>query len=205
MLLPSSTYELIKGEVANVYRQYNICNFPICATQLAKKMGFEVVAYSSLDSTAYEEAINVSLDGFYAERDWKEYIFINDSNEIGRERKRMTIFHEIGHPVLGHDDFTPDDEVKESEAKFFGKYLAAPSPAVHLYTPGSKDSIRRYFNISDKASRIVSGNYADWKKKVIRSGLAEYDVTILYQLGVRTDIQLERFVKSVKEGKAYEQ
>ena len=57
MLLPSSTYELIKGEVANVYRQYNICNFPICATQLAKKMGFEVVAYSSLDSTAYEEAI----------------------------------------------------------------------------------------------------------------------------------------------------
>ena len=193
MLLPSSTYELIKGEVANVYRQYNICNFPICATQLAKKMGFEVVAYSSLDSTAYEEAINVSLDGFYAER------------EIGRERKRMTIFHEIGHPVLGHDDFTPDDEVKESEAKFFGKYLAAPSPAVHLYTPGSKDSIRRYFNISDKASRIVSGNYADWKKKVIRSGLAEYDVTILYQLGVRTDIQLERFIKSVKEGKAYEQ
>ena len=136
MLLPSSTYELIKGEVANVYRQYNICNFPICATQLAKKMGFEVVAYSSLDSTAYEEAISVSLDGFYAERDWKEYIFINDSNEIGRERKRMTIFHEIGHPVLGHDDFTPDDEVKESEAKFFGKYLAAPSPAVHLYTLG---------------------------------------------------------------------
>ena len=45
----------------------------------------------------------------------------------------------------------------------------------------------------------------NWKKKVIRSGLAEYDVTILYQLGIRTDIQLERFIKSVKEGEAYVQ
>ena len=29
MLLPSSTYEFIKAEVANVYKQQNIRSFPI--------------------------------------------------------------------------------------------------------------------------------------------------------------------------------
>jgi len=205
MLLPSSTYEFIKGEVANVYKQQDIRSFPICATKLAEQMGLTIVPYSMLSQKAYEEAIKASSDGFYAERNWKEYIFINDSKDIGKRRKRMTVFHEIGHPVLGHDDFKPDDDVKESEAKFFGKYLAAPSPAIHLFTTGTKSEIQERFDISDEASRIASGNYVSWRSKVIRSGLAEYDVTILYQLGVRTDIQLERFVKSVKEGKAYEQ
>jgi len=204
MLLPSSTYEFIKGEVANVYKQQNIRSFPICATGLAEQMGFTIVPYSKLNQEAYEDAIKVSGDGFYAERNWKEYIFINDCKEIGKRRKRMTVFHEIGHPVLGHDDFKPADDVKESEAKFFGKYLAAPSPAIHLLTTGTKSEIQERFDISDEASRIASGNYVSWKSKVIRSGLAEYDVIILNQLGVSSDIQLERFVKSVREGKPYE-
>ena len=205
MLLPSSRYEFIKGEVASIYKRQNIRRFPVCATRLAEQMGFTIVPYSTLSSEAYNEAIKVSSDGFYAERNWREYIFVNDSKTIGKERKRMTVFHEIGHPVLGHDEFVPDDDVKESEAKFFGKYLAAPPTAIHLFTTGSKIEIRERFVISDEASRIASGNYVSWRTKVIRSGLADYDIAILYQLGVCTDIQLERFIKSVKEGKAYEQ
>ena len=205
MLLPSSRYEFIKGEVASIYKQQNICKFPVVATKLAEQMGFTIVPYSSLSPDAYSEALKASSDGFYAERDWKEYIFINDSKKIGRKRKRMTVFHEIGHPVLGHDEYVPDDDIKESEARFFGKYLPAPPTAIHLFTLGSQNEIQSKFDISDKATRIASGYYASWRNKVIRSGLAEYDITILYQLGVRTDVQLERFIKSVKEGKAYEQ
>ncbi len=205
MLLPSSRYEFIKGEVASIYKQQNICKYPVCATKLAEQMGFTIVPYSSLSPDAYSEAVKASPDGFYAERNWKEYIFVNDSKAIGKERKRMTVFHEIGHPVLGHDEYVPDDDIKESEARFFGKYLAAPPTAIHLFTLGSQNGIHTKFDISDNASRIASDYYVSWRNKVIRSGLAEYDVTILYQLGIRTDIQLERFIKSVKEGKAYEQ
>lgn len=204
MKLPSSTYENIKSEVANIYKQQNICKFPICATKLAKQLGFTIVPYSELSPKAFEEAIKVSPDGFYAERNWKEYIFINDSKEIGNDRKRMTIFHEIGHPVLGHDDFNPDDETKESEAKFFGKYLAAPPTAIHLLTSGKETDIRTRFGMSNKAASIASEYYEVWKAKIIRSSLAEYDIAILNQLGIKSDIQLERFTKSVREGTAYE-
>ena len=203
MRLPNSTYEFIKGEVANVYRQQNIRSFPVCANKLAKDMGFKVVPYSELDPDAYKEAMGVSSDGFYAERDWKEYIFINDSEEIGNARKRMTIFHEIGHPVLGHDDSMSDDE-KESEAKFFGKYLAAPPVAIHLLTNGTESDMQRIFVLSDDATRIASEYYTSWKAKVRRSGLAEYDIIILNQLGVVSVNQIRRFIESVKADEVYE-
>lgn len=197
MRLPDSTYESIKGEVANIYRQHNIRTFPICAIKLAREMGFKVLLYSELEPNAYEEALGVSSDGFYVERDWKEYIFINDSKDIGIPRKNMTIFHEIGHSVLGHDD-SMSDEVVESEAKFFGKYLAVPPVAIHLLTDGTGSEIKATFGLSDDATGIALSYYADWKSKVRRSGLAEYDIIILEQLGVKGDLQIARFENSIK-------
>ena len=38
----------------------------------------------------------------------------------------------------------------------------------------------------------------DWKSKVRRSGLAEYDIIILEQLGVKGDLQIARFENSIK-------
>ena len=205
MYLDDATYEYIKGEVAYLYKQQGICSFPICASQLAVQMGFGIIPYSSLDLIAYAEAVNTSPDGFYAERNWQEYIFVNDVDpSIGKDRRDMTIFHEIGHAVLGHDDSVLDDDTKEAAAKFFGKYLAAPPSLIHLITPQSEYDIQNRFGISETAAGIAKEYYEKWKIKVKRYGLANYDIIILNQFGISKFNQLKEYIKSIKEDTEYE-
>lgn len=203
MRLSDTTYEYIKGEVAYIYQQQNIRCFPIYAAELAVDMGYIIVPYSSLSAEAYREAIETSQDGFYAERNWHEYIFINDDSIIGEERRGMTILHEIGHAVLGHDDSILDDETKESEAAFFARYLAAPPSLVHLISPKNASSIQCNFSISIQASEIALEYYDKWKSVVLQRGLAYYDKIILELFGLSEPRQLDAYLQTVKEGTTY--
>lgn len=197
MRLDDATYEFIKGEAANVYRVYNIHKYPIIAKDLAVKMGFDVVYYSSLSPKKLGCALETSPDGFYFEANHKECIYINDAVEP--DRRNMTGLHEIGHPVLGHDNGILTDEIQESEAKFFGKYLAAPPPLVHLEHPDSKYDLQLKFGLTDEASGYAFEYYGKWKDKVRRCGLFDYDKIILRQFGIYRHSQLRKFIESVKE------
>lgn len=197
MRLDDATYEFIKGEAANVYKVYDIRKYPIVAKDLAAKMGFDVVYYSSLSPIKFGHAFETSPDGFYFEANRKEYIYINDAVEP--DRRNMTVLHEIGHPVLGHDNGILTDEIQESEAKFFGKYLAAPPPLVHLERPDSKFDLQIKFGLTDEASGYAFEYYSKWKDKVRRCGLYDYDKIILRQFGIYRHSQLKRYIDSVKE------
>ncbi len=160
MRLDDEEYEFIKQEVIDVFIRYDIKCTPISGFELAQKMGVIVVPYSGLSRKKRREAKKISSDGFYLEPgDGKEYIYYDDAR--GYERSNMTLLHEIGHCVLGHNDDT-DSEFAEAEANFFAKYAIAPPPLIHRFHSTSPEDIRDRFCISHEAACNALNYYHKW-------------------------------------------
>ena len=168
MKLDNETYEYIKEEVVDVFIRYDIRCTPISGFEIAQKMGIVVIAYSGLSRKLQRIVRNISSDGFYLEPgNGKEFIYYDDKQ--GYERSNMTILHEIGHCVLGHNDDTGPD-LAESEANFFAKYAIAPPPLVHRINPSSPEDIQKHFCISFEAACNAFSYYRKW----LRYGRKKY-------------------------------
>lgn len=160
MRLENEVYEYIKQEVIDLFERYNVNCIPISGFELANKMGIVLIPYSSLSKKQLKSAYEASPDGFYMEPgDGKEYIYYNDDRNY--ERINMTILHELGHCVLGHNDDTPDDRA-EAEANFFAKYAIAPPPLVHRIRPTCPEKIKEIFGLSYEASCYAFNYYNKW-------------------------------------------
>ncbi len=179
MWLSDNTYEFIKFEVCDLIIRYDINSMPISGFEIAKKMGIILVPYSALSKMELEAAKRLSYDGFYLEPgDGKEYIYYAD--DVNYERINMTILHEIGHCVLGHDDETPQSKA-EAEARFFAKYAIAPPPLVHRIKPKCSADIKKYFCISDEAAYYAFSYYKKWLN-CSNMGLKPYEQALLLHL-----------------------
>ena len=141
--LTDEEYEFIKGEVIHIFEKYNIKCIPVSGFEIASKMKITLIAYSSLSRKKLKTAMEVSEDGFFIEKDGREYIFYNDI-DICYERQNWTILHEIGHIVLDH---TGHSEHEEDEANFFAKYAIAPPVLVHKIGAESPQDIYEIFDI----------------------------------------------------------
>lgn len=73
----------------------------------------------------------------------------------------MTILHEIGHAVLGHNENT-DDDIAEAEAAFFAKYAVAPPPLIDKIKPNDPQKIENIFHISYEAATYAFSYYYKW-------------------------------------------
>ncbi len=160
MRLDGEDYEFIKQEVVDMFIRYDIKRTPISGFEIAKKMGIIIIAYSELCNNAKLEVLKLSTDGFYLEPgNGKEYIYYDDN--IGYRRANMTILHEIGHCVLGHNDNTAP-ELAEAEANFFAKYAIAPPPLIHQISPTSAEDVSQHFCISYEAACYAFDYYRKW-------------------------------------------
>ena len=181
MKLSDDIYEFIKEEVIDLFVRYDINCTPISGFEIAQKMGMIVVPYSALTGQKWEAALKASLDGFYMEPgDGKEYIYYDDTR--GYERSNMTLLHEIGHCVLGHNETTGSD-VAESEANFFAKYAIAPPPLVHRFRPTCPSDIQKYFSISYEAACHALDYYQKWLQ-FGDTNYTAYERTLLLQFSV---------------------
>lgn len=181
MRLSDDIYEYIKQEVIDLFVRYDIRRIPISGDELAKKIGMTLIPYSALSKAKLEEVKKVSPDGFYMEPgDGKEYIFYEDDMEY--ERQNMTILHETGHGVLGHNN-TTDPAVAEAEAAFFAKYAAAPPPLVHRIRPTTPEEIQNEFAISYEAACYALSYYHKWLRHS-EGNYAEYEIRLLNQFAV---------------------
>ena len=161
--LKNERYEFIKRRIIYLFVEYDIRCIPISGFELAMKMGMQLIPYSSLSERKLSAAKRVSEDGFFMETsDGRKLIYYND--EKGYERSNMTILHEIGHAVLGHDNDT-DFDTAECEAKFFAKYAIAPPPLVHRIHPDSSLDIMDFFNISFQAAEYAMQYYRKWRRR----------------------------------------
>jgi Zn-dependent peptidase ImmA (M78 family) len=161
--LTDEEYEFIKGEVIHIFEKYNIKCIPVS--------GFEITSKKKL-----RKAIEVSEDGFFIEKDGREYIFYNDIDRC-YERQNWTILHEIGHIVLDHTGY---GEYEEDEANFFAKYAIAPPVLIHKIGATSPEEIYEIFDISYEASVYVYEYYCSWKRRFERlKRLTAYEKKLL--------------------------
>ena len=181
MRLTDETYEFIKQEVIDMLVRFDVKCTPISGFEIAQKMGIMVIPYSALSQKKKRMAIQLSADGFYLEPgNGTEIIYYNDWRDYGRSN--MTLLHEIGHCLLGHDDRT-DSCVAEAEASFFAKYAIAPPPLVSKFAPACPEDIQREFCISHEAAC----NAFDYYRKWLLYGSPDYtnyEVVLLRQFAV---------------------
>ena len=181
MKLSDEVYEFIKQEVIDLFIRYDIKCTPISGFELAQKMGIVVIPYSALSKRKLRKARKISPDGFYLEPgDGKEYIYYDDTS--GYERSNMTILHEIGHCVLGHNDST-DPEEAEAEANFFAKYAIAPPPLVHRFKPATPKDIKEHFFISYEAACNALSYYRKWLQYG-KLDYTDYEIVLLRQVAI---------------------
>ena len=158
MRLHNDRYEEIKSIVVKTFEKYGISEIPIDCFELARRMDIIIIPFSELTQVQLNnigfcegEAIMISLNDI-------TYIFYNDiDNNISRQR--FSIFHEIGHYVLGHKG---ESELSKSEADFFARYAIAPIPLVWKLQCLDVISIKNTFNTSFECASIIKKNYDNW-------------------------------------------
>ena len=130
--LPSETYDRIDRVVYSIHMDYGIHTFPIDEKWLAREMRIKLVPYSSLSGPTRKKMLDIVQTGIHRcdkRKGYPEYVIVyNDDTEPGRAK--LTVFHEIGHIVLGHGS-DPTEE-QETEAEYFAKQLAAPRCLLRL-------------------------------------------------------------------------
>ena len=174
--LTDEEYEFIKGEVIHIFEKYNIKCIPVCGFEIASKMNITLIAYSGLSKKKLKTAMEVSEDGFFIEKDGREFIYYNDIDRC-YERQNWTILHEIGHIVLDH---TGHSEHEEDEANFFAKYAIAPPVLVHKIGAECPQDIYEVFDISFEAAVYAYEYYCSWKARYERiNRLTVYEEKLL--------------------------
>lgn len=176
MYLPVNRYDQIKREVLFMYEECEVVSYPIDCFEIARKLCYILVPYSTLPDHALRMAMEYSSDGFSTLRlvpetgMYRWFIFYNDYNNY--ERQRWTILHEIGHIYLDHND---DDGLsyaqKESEANFFAKYSIAPPPLINIAKCEGPWDVAFVFQVSMEASGYLFSYYQKW----MQFGPPEYE------------------------------
>lgn len=155
MIPNAKYYEQVRKIVAGIIADYEL-EYPLDAYGLAKRIGFKITNYTSLDSV-----YKISEDGFSFENGGAWYMYIN--NERGSLRMNFTIAHELGHFLL-HNMFkknnieTPD--LIEMLCNFFANYLLAPTPLVkERLKVVNAENISTEFRVSQECAENVLRYY----------------------------------------------
>lgn len=177
--LTDEEYEFIKGEVVYIFIKYSMKCVPVSGFELASKMKFTLVPYSSLSSKKLIKAQEASEDGFYLMDKGREYIYLNDIDK-NYERQNWTILHEIAHVVLDHTGLPEYKEQEEDEADFFAKYAIAPPVLIHKINACNIMAIYEAFDISLEAAIYAYNYYQAWLRRYKLVGhLTEYEEQLL--------------------------
>ena len=149
--LASARYEHIERAAAEILIICDV-NIPIDPFYIADKMGIEVISYTALsngNNRTYNLLLKKSKYAFTATNEKHTIIYYNERQDEATIRN--SIMHEIGHIDLGHKEET---EVTEAEAKYFAKYICAPTCIAKIcHNYGL--NIGQIFGIGDEAERIL--------------------------------------------------
>lgn len=150
--IPPRRCDEIDRLVYDVQMDYGITTFPVDEKRLASEMGFILVRYSSLsqkDKKTMQDIIQTGVHLCSMKRGYPVYIIAyNDDTEPGRVK--LTIFHEIGHILMGHG--SNPTLLQEMEADYFAKQMAAPRCLLRLKGHTAVSDIHRFYGLSWDAS-----------------------------------------------------
>ena len=164
--LPDSRYEEIKDCVITCFERSNISTFPVKPSIIVESNGIKLKTYSQHSEQLFQQALEISNDGFSIFQNNSWFIFYNPTI-TPQERIRFTLMHEIGHIVLNH---TEHSELAEAEADFFARYALAPTVLIQSLPEINEYTIHEKFGISITAARIALENYYKWRNHFIWIG-----------------------------------
>lgn len=174
MQLHNQRYEQIKESVVATFEKYGVNEYPIDCFRLAKLMGFKVVPFSKLDNDQLKAIRFCEGEAIMFIVDEEKYIFYNDINN-NITRQRFSIFHEIGHYVLGHK---AESELARLEANFFASYAIAPLPLVWKTNCDSILKVCNTFDVSVECATKIIYNLENWQR-VTKHKLTLYEKRLL--------------------------
>lgn len=150
-----------------MYEECEIVSYPIDCYEIARKLYYILVPYSSLTDHQLRLAMEFSSDGFSILRKmpdtgmYRWFIFYNNFNN--KKRQRWTIFHEIGHIYLGHFECNNLSDEEKEQRPIFLPNIALPHR--HLLVSLNANvlvTLPVIFDVSDKASIYLYAYYEKW-------------------------------------------
>ena len=162
-----SRYDGIEKEVYFMLEECEIDIYPIDVLEIARRLLYRIIPYSTLAIPERLNAMTQSPDGYsgYEMNEdtgmYEYFIYYNDF--MGRQRQRWTILHEIGHIYLGHHDMDLPYNLAEAEANYFAKYSIAPYPLINITKCEDPWMISDTFDVSFEASCYIFKSFQKWK------------------------------------------
>lgn len=178
--LHNQRYEQIKESVVATFEKYGVDQYPIDCFSLAKQMGFIVVPFSKLDDEQLKAIRFCEGEAIMFIVNDVKYIFYNDINN-NSTRQRFSIFHELGHYVLGHK---AESELARLEANFFASYAIAPLPLVWKTKCDTILKICNTFDVSVECATKIIYNLENWQR-VTKTRLSDYEVRLLNLFNIK--------------------
>lgn len=179
----------VKKRVVEMFEECEIDSYPIDPFDIAAKLHYILVPYSSLSAEGVMKAMDMSDDAF-SQVEFKEeigmfryVIYYNDWTSP--RRIRWTLSHEIGHCYLGHHE-RPDDSMaktEEAEANLFAKYTLAPPPLIHVLRLTSPADVARIFDMTDVAASNSFSYYRKWLRYGPRN-FTDFEIQLLHMFHI---------------------
>ena len=182
----NARYEEIKQEVLYMFEETETDRFPINCFEIARKLCYTLVPYSKLNVFLRKLAFRRSEDGYSKvelDSDSGMYHYVIYYNDLipCNGRIRWSIFHEIGHIVLGHhDNQAGNEQTEEDEANFFAKYAMCPPPLLNAAGCKCPEDVLLQFDTSEEFSNYAFDYFVNWRDKGPKNYLP-YELQMLRQ------------------------
>lgn len=187
--IESYEYNNMARMAQNVLLDYDCLDFPLDVFALAKKIGMNIIPYSSLSAKKYEQLAYITGTdrGFtvaYRKKNRMNTIFDTYYNDVNMVNTacRFTIAHEIKHVVNG--DYLKKELTERDEllADYFAKCLLAPQAIIINSKLQSYVEYVNRFNLSNQAAEIWFSAVENRKSKFGASYLFSYEQAFLEQI-----------------------
>jgi Zn-dependent peptidase ImmA (M78 family) len=163
---------------------YNVLDYPIDPFLLAMRLGIKICPYSKLSNRGFELSKKYSKDGFSCVVNNDEWHIYYNDKAPNQFRMRYTLFHEIGHFVLGHIKTNSFEE--EIEANNFSRNILVPNVLVY-YWLGENVSVKliqEKFLTSMEVAKYAYESYKKWLYKFKRGEIEDYELELVYRVNL---------------------
>lgn len=139
MRLTGYEYDKIEEFATDMLDDLGIKEFPVDCFKTAELLGIKLKRYSDLTPYDADFILKIIPDGFSLKKARSFYIYFNDMAD--KNRIKFTIWHEIAHIQLSHDQILTGDNISdnykaklEEAANHFAQYIMCPP--VFIYKLG---------------------------------------------------------------------
>lgn len=171
--LPTSLYDKIESNVADLFMDLNIRKYPINPMQIALDLGYDLIPFFQMSKDAKRELIIKDIDGIsHYNPECKRYVIYYRPNGM-KERLRFTIGHEIGHIRMKHRH---ESELARRIADYYAAYMLAPTPWIAHAGCEDYTDVARAFFLSDPCAMRCFERYERW---IRITGTKDYEKSLI--------------------------